>query len=57
MGFSFSDFSSAVKTGGPVTAEDVLAVRGLVWPDGAIDRSEAEAILALNRDAKDAAPE
>jgi len=57
MGFSFSDFTSAVRSGAPITPDDVLAVRRVVWPDGAIDRVEAEAILAVNRDARDASPE
>ncbi|MDB5691399.1 MAG: hypothetical protein JWO81_462 [Alphaproteobacteria bacterium] len=57
MSFSFSDFSAALKAGAPVTAEDVLALRRWVWPDGVVSESEAEALFALNRQARDAAPE
>jgi hypothetical protein len=51
MSFSFSDFSSAVRAGAAVTAEDVLAIRRAVWPDGTISRSEAETILDIHRSA------
>src|SRR5437764_12433143 len=57
MSFSFSDFSAALKAGAPVTADDVLALRRWVWPDGVVSRSEAEAVFALNRLVEDAAPE
>src|SRR4051812_12435777 len=49
MSFSFSDFSAALKAGAPVTADDVLALRRWVWPDGVVSTSEAEALLSLNR--------
>jgi hypothetical protein len=49
MTFSFSDFSSALKSGATLSAEDVLALRRAVWPDGAVARSEAEAIFDLHR--------
>lgn len=49
MTFSFSDFSSALKSGGTLSAEDVLALRRAVWPDGAVARAEAEAIFELHR--------
>lgn len=57
MSFSFSDFSAALKAGAPVTADDVLALRRWVWPDGVVSESEAEALFALNREVADAAPE
>jgi hypothetical protein len=57
MSFSFSDFSAALKAGAPVTADDVLALRRWVWPDGVISDAEAEAVFALNRLVHDAAPE
>lgn len=54
MTFSFSDFSAALQTRAAITPEDVLAIRRAVWPDGVVDRPEAEAILAANRAAPDA---
>jgi hypothetical protein len=57
MSFSFSDFSAALKAGAPVTADDVLALRRWVWPDGVVSDAEAEALFALNRLVRDAAPE
>src|SRR3569623_754873 len=55
MSFSFSDFSAALKAGAPVTADDVLALRRWVWPDGVVSQSEAEALFALNRQVAEAA--
>lgn len=57
MSFSFSDFSAALKAGAPVTADDVLALRRWVWPDGVVSTSEAEALFALNRLVQGASPE
>lgn len=57
MSFSFSDFSAALKAGAPVTADDVLALRRWVWPDGVVSESEAEALFAINRLITEAAPE
>jgi hypothetical protein len=57
MSFSFSDFSAALKAGAPVTADDVLALRRWVWPDGVISAPEAELLFTLNRTAHDTAPE
>jgi hypothetical protein len=42
------DFTSQVKAKGVITAEDVLAIRHIVWPDGQIDPTEADAIFDLN---------
>src|SRR4051794_40791011 len=42
------DFTSQVKVRGEITAEDVLAIRHIVWPDGNIDPTEADAIFDLN---------
>ena len=36
-----------------ITAEDVLAIRHIVWPDGKIDPAEADAIFDLNSALKD----
>jgi hypothetical protein len=49
MSFSFSDFSSALEAGATLSAEDVLALRRAVWPDGAVARAEADAIFELHR--------
>lgn len=57
MSFSFSDFSATLKAGGRVTAEDVVAVRREVWPDGAISAEEAESLFELHRLASDPGPE
>jgi hypothetical protein len=57
MSFSYSDFAAALKAGAPISAEDVLAVRRWVWPDGAVSADEAGALFELNRSAKDSAPE
>ena len=57
MSFSFSDFAAALKAGARISADDVLAVRRWVWPDGAVSDAEAEAVFELNRLARDPAPE
>jgi hypothetical protein len=57
MSFSFSDFAAALKSGASMSAEDVLAVRRTVWPDGKISDEEARALFEVNRLARDPAPE
>lgn len=57
MSFSYSDFAAALRAGAGISAEDVLAVRRWVWPDGSVSAAEAEALFELNRAAKDSAPE
>ena len=57
MSFSYSDFAAALKAGASISAEDVLAVRRWVWPDGSVSAAEAEALFELNRSAKASAPE
>jgi hypothetical protein len=57
MSFSYSDFAAALKAGASISAEDVLAMRRWVWPDGSVSAEEAEALCGLNRAAKDSAPE
>ena len=49
MSFSYSDFAAALKAGARISAEDVLAVRRWVWPDGSVSDDEAEALFELNR--------
>ncbi len=43
-----ADLTATLKSRSTITAEDVLAMRRLVWGDGAVNREEAEAIMALN---------
>ena len=57
MSFSFYDFTAALKGGAPLSAEDVLAVRREVWPDGRISDDEARALFEIDRLAADPAPE
>ena len=57
MSFSFSDFSAALKAGGRISAEDVIAVRREVWPDGTVSDAEAESLFELHRLAEDPGPE
>ena len=56
MTFSFPDLARALKDGAAISAEDVLAVRREVWPDGSISEAEAETLFELNRLARDADP-
>jgi hypothetical protein len=57
MSFSFTDFAAALKAGQRLSAEDVLAVRRQVWPDGRISDDEARALFKVDRLARDPAPE
>ena len=49
MSFSFADFSSSLEAGGAIGPRDVLAIRRSVWPDGVVERAEAEALFELQR--------
>ncbi len=42
------DLDARLKSKAAITADDTLAMRRLVWPDGKIDPGEAEAIFDLN---------
>ena len=57
MSFSFSGFEAALKAGRAISAEDVLALRREIWPDGAVSDAEASALFDLNRVARDAGPD
>ena len=46
MSMQFSQFAAAAD--GTITSDDVLALRRLVWSDGAISADEAHAIIAIN---------
>ncbi|HEX8654212.1 MAG TPA: hypothetical protein VF693_03185 [Allosphingosinicella sp.] len=56
MTFPFPDLARSLKDGAAISADDVLAVRREVWPDGSISEAEAEALFELNRLAGDADP-
>jgi hypothetical protein len=49
MSFSFSDFTASLQSGHRITAEDVLAVRRAIWPDGRVSDTEAGFVFDLNR--------
>jgi len=49
-----SDLAAGVKARATITAEDTLAIRRVVWPDGKIDPAEAEAIFDVNTSVKGA---
>lgn len=57
MTFSFSNMADAMKAGGSISAEDVLAARRWAWSDGGISAAEAETIFELNRLAGDRSSE
>jgi hypothetical protein len=57
MSFSYSDFAASLQAGATIGADDVLAVRRAVWPDGTVGADEAEAVFALNRAAAVSCPE
>jgi hypothetical protein len=57
MSFSFSDFTAALKSGHRITADDVLAVRRAIWPDGRVSDSEAGFVFDLNRLIEEPSPE
>lgn len=57
MSFSFSDFSAAIEAGAAISPRDVLAIRRSVWPDGVVERAEAESLFELHRRARVASPE
>lgn len=57
MSFSFSGFEAALKAGARISANDVLALRREIWPDGAVSDTEASALFDLNRAAQGAGPE
>jgi hypothetical protein len=57
MSFSFSDFEAALAAGAPLSADDVLALRREIWPDGIVSETEACALFDVNRAARAAAPE
>jgi hypothetical protein len=57
MSAEMFDLATRLKGGATITAEDTLAIRRVVWPDGAIDPAEAEAIFDINTAVKSSARE
>lgn len=48
MTINFPELARQAAADGAITGEEVLALRRAAWPDGRIDQTEAEAILAIN---------
>jgi hypothetical protein len=48
MTINFPELARQAAADGAITPEEVLALRRSAWPDGRIDETEAEAILAIN---------
>lgn len=48
MTMQFRALADQAAADGAITAEEVLSLRRIAWPDGVIDPAEAEAILVLN---------
>ena len=45
---ALNELTERLKAAGTITAEDVLALRRQVWPDGRIGDDEAELAFTLN---------
>lgn len=48
MTINFPELARQAAADGAITPEEVLTLRRSAWPDGRIDATEAEAILAIN---------
>lgn len=48
MMINFPELARQAAADGAITPEEVLTLRRSAWPDGRIDQTEAEAILAIN---------
>lgn len=57
MSFHPSNLTEALRSGAPISAEDVLAARRWAWSDGSVARAEAEALFALNAESRSSATE
>jgi hypothetical protein len=53
----FQDLVDQICTAGKITAEDVLALRRQVFPDGVVSAEEAEAVFRLDHACRDKAAE
>jgi hypothetical protein len=54
---ALNELTERLNATGTIAADDVLALRRQVWPDGRIDPGEAELVFALNDAAKHASRE
>lgn len=57
MTINFPELARQAAADGVITAEEVLGLRRAAWPDGRIDQTEAEAILAINEVVSTKSPE
>lgn len=57
MTFQFDQFAASVRAGGEITAKDTLVLRQMVWGDGVLDQSDAQALFELNAAAQSKDPE
>lgn len=57
MTINFPELARQAAADGAITPEEVLALRRTAWPDGRIDQTEAEAILAINEVVSAKSPE
>ena len=48
MSAAFAELANDIRQRSSIAAEDVLALRRLVWGDAAVSREEADALMALN---------
>jgi len=48
MTMNFPELARQAAADGAITADEVLALRRVAWPDGIVDAAEADAILAIN---------
>ncbi|NML95791.1 hypothetical protein [Novosphingobium olei] len=57
MSHHFREIAARAVADGVIDAQEVLALRQVVWPDGVISPDEAEAILLLNDHVREHTPE
>ena len=57
MTINFPELARQAAADGAISADDVLVLRRTAWPDGRIDQTEAEAILAINEVVSAKSPE
>jgi hypothetical protein len=57
MTINFPELARQAAADGAISADEVLALRRATWPDGRIDQTEAEAILAINEVVSERSPD
>lgn len=57
MTINFPELARQAAADGAISADEVLALRRAAWPDGRIDQTEAEAILAINEVVSERSPD